>query len=386
MATAGYVVLATSSNNVFPGAKQNDLLVYSGGSNQSIYLGQSNSTSFLQVSSNIIKIFGNLDVSGSLTKDGAIYSSGGGSGSFGGTSAAISGQIACGSLNISANVVSSTSSTTSASSSTLSVYTGTGSAFTGLGSNADLGAMSMELASSNAYLNFVSWNPAGTSNTEVMRISGLGYVGIATAAPMYPLDVVGTARCTTVLYTSLQQASDIRVKENVSAVDPVWATTVLDKLQVVNYNFIESGPSQPTVGFIAQEVEQVYPIAIKTSTNFVPCDVAVTMSDNGATMIGSVGSCAFAVGDIIKVSVNGANANANANAIATTIVATADTDGVVQYSLSPAIVCAASDAVKIVARITNDFKTIDYNALLSCTIAAMQALTERVATLEALSK
>jgi hypothetical protein len=248
--------------------------------------------------------------------------------------------------------------------------------------------MSMELASSNAYLNFVSWNVAGTSNTELLRISGLGYMGIGTAIPLYPLDVAGTARCTTMLYTSLQQSSDLRIKENVTAVDPIWASRVVDKLQVVNYNFIESGPSQPTVGFIAQEVEQVFPIAIKTSSNFVPCYIDVVVSGSTVKVVADVvadvaatGASVFVVGDVIKVSVNGGVAVATT--VTAIVVDAADADAAVAaYTISPSIVCASSDNVKIVARITDDFKTIDYNALLSCTVAAMQALTERVAVLE----
>ena len=379
MATAGYVVLATASNNVFSGAKKNDLLVYSGGSGQNIYMGQSNSTSYIHVSSNLVKVIGNLDFSGALTQNGAAYSSGtGGGGSFGGTSAAISGQIACGSLQISANVISSdpVTAATAAVSASVSVYTGTASAFTGIGSNADSvskGAMSMELASSNAYLNFVSWNPAGTSNSEVLRITGDGYMGIGTVAPAYPLDVSGTIRSTTMLYTSLQQSSDARIKENVSAIDPVWATTVIEKLSVVNYNFI--GANEPTVGFIAQEVESVIPIATKTATGFIPCLVDVTVAEGGLsfTVENTVDHVfdVFAVGDTIKVT--GSNSGVQLTTIESIV------DGV--FTIGPAIV--GSSFEQIVGRSTNDFKTIDYNALVSCSIAAIQALTERVAALEA---
>lgn len=382
MATAGYVVLATASNNVFSGAKKNDLLVYSGGSGQNIYMGQSNSTSYIHVSSNLVKVIGNLDFSGALTQNGAAYSSGtGGGGSFGGTSAAISGQIACGSLQISANVISSdpVTAATAAVSASVSVYTGTASAFTGIGSNADSvskGAMSMELASSNAYLNFVAWNPAGTSNSEVLRITGDGYMGIGTVAPAYPLDVSGTIRSTTMLYTSLQQSSDARIKENVSAIDPVWATTVIEKLSVVNYNFI--GANEPTVGFIAQEVESVIPIATKTATGFIPCLVDVTVAEGGLsfTVENTVDVFAvfdvFAVGDTIKVT-GGSGLSVQLTTIESIV------DGV--FTIGPAIV--GSSFEQIVGRSTNDFKTIDYNALVSCSIAAIQALTERVAALEA---
>ena len=376
MATAGYVVLATASNNVFSGAKKNDLLVYSGGSGQNIYMGQSNSTSYIHVSSNLVKVIGNLDFSGALTQNGAAYSSGtGGGGSFGGTSAAISGQIACGSLQISANVISSdpVTAATAAVSASVSVYTGTASAFTGIGSNADSvskGAMSMELASSNAYLNFVAWNPAGTSNSEVLRITGDGYMGIGTVAPAYPLDVSGTIRSTTMLYTSLQQSSDARIKENVSAIDPVWATTVIEKLSVVNYNFI--GANEPTVGFIAQEVESVIPIATKTATGFIPCLVDVTVAEGGVSFtVENMVDHVFAVGDTIKVT--GSNSGVQLTTIESIV------DGV--FTIGPAIV--GSSFEQIVGRSTNDFKTIDYNALVSCSIAAIQALTERVAALEA---
>jgi len=382
---AGYVVLASASNSVFAGTRKNDMLVYTG-ANQEMYIGSSNAANYVRVTSNMVCVVGDLDVSGILTKNGLPYSTGGGgggSGFSGATDVGVSGSISCGSLNISANVVP----TEAGPSKSVSVYTGTAGAFSGIGSNAGNG-LTMDLVGSNSYINMFAWNADGTSGTELLRVTGTGNMGIGTSTPLYPLDVVGTARAGTVLYTSLQQTSDRRLKENVVTTDGSWATSVLERLRVVDYNFIGNTTS-PTVGFIAQEVEAVFPLAAKTTSDFVPIGAKSTEVTGDF-----ISSCANVVvmdyGLVLKTyeQFSAGTMLRLVGGHVLVVVEKLDDDGTCTGTgacSSYLISCETitEDCLVVIKEVlTKDFKSLDYNALVACTISAVQSLTKRVKVLE----
>jgi len=369
---AGYVTLASASNAVFQGAAKNDMLVYASPS-QSMYIGQSNAANYLKVTNNIVSIIGNLDVSGTLTKNGAPYSTGGGGSSSGGnfaglSSVSLSGALSCGTLNISANVETTTIVPVAASSAALNVYASTtgSAAYSGISSNAGNG-LSMDLVTSNAYINMVAWNTAGTSSTEVLRITGQGNMGIGTTTPLYPLDVVGTARADTMIYTQLNQTSDVRVKESVTTVDNTWTSQVIDQLRPVTYSYIGK-PGSSTIGFIAQEVEQVLPVAVKTTTDYVPLKATGTLEGDELTT-----DYPLKVGDEIKMS--------DGKSFAHCQVVMANSSTYLVSITDPSFI--QNGPITIDKLLVADFKSLDYNALFACAVSAIQKLSARVTALEA---
>ena len=83
-----------------------------------------------------------------------------------------------------------------------------------------------------------------------------GYVGVGTTAPGAMLDVAGEAKATAFLYSS-----DINLKKNIKPLG-----NELDKvmeLQPVSYNWKSDDSSD--IGFIAQEVEKIFPEVVHTS-------------------------------------------------------------------------------------------------------------------------
>jgi hypothetical protein len=82
-------------------------------------------------------------------------------------------------------------------------------------------------------------------------------IGINTASPQYNLDVAGSIRCRTLI-----QTSDARVKENIDVIDN--ALNKVLQLRGVYFNYINH-PIQREIGFIAQEVEPIFPELIVTS-------------------------------------------------------------------------------------------------------------------------
>jgi hypothetical protein len=88
-------------------------------------------------------------------------------------------------------------------------------------------------------------------------------VGIYTSSPQYNLDVAGTVRC-----QSLTQTSDTRLKENIIPINN--ALDKVSKLSGVSFNFTNqcSSKNNKDFGFIAQEVEPIFPELISNNVDF----------------------------------------------------------------------------------------------------------------------
>jgi Chaperone of endosialidase len=130
----------------------------------------------------------------------------------------------------------------------------------GLGINPSM--LRYQIPASTAVHAFFRGNSSAAS-TELMRIQGNGNVGIGTNLPVHTLHVAGTAGKTAGL--SWTVVSDARLKQNVTNFQPGLAE--LMQLRTVNYEFrpdnalgIKSQGSY--VGFIAQEVQRVLPMAV----------------------------------------------------------------------------------------------------------------------------
>lgn len=94
-------------------------------------------------------------------------------------------------------------------------------------------------------------------NSGVNGVAGyfLGNVGIGIESPAYPLDVVGTVRAGDYLFTS-----DGRLKTEIKPLtSPLSAAK---KLRGVSFTWKKDG--QQAIGFIAQEVEKIFPQLVRT--------------------------------------------------------------------------------------------------------------------------
>lgn len=150
------------------------------------------------------------------------------------------------------------------------------------------------------------------------------FLGVNNPLPQVAIDVVGDIKGTRVLTTS-----DVRVKTNIV---PLEAHDLLALLNPVRYEF-KSTPGVSHVGLIAQEVEAVIPEAIHTTSDFVPL------------MEGSVPK----VGDYVKFA-----------------------DGSVSQMTVDGVYDPPSDLPPLEI-LVDDFKTIDYNALVVYCIAAIKS-------------
>lgn len=104
----------------------------------------------------------------------------------------------------------------------------------------------------------------GLDSTEVMRVHTDGNIGIGTVNPGYKLDVQGGGVNASAGYT---QTSDIRLKTNIDYLHSDNALEKLISLRGIFYNWKDQEKlgSAREIGLIAQDVEKVFPEAIKKS-------------------------------------------------------------------------------------------------------------------------
>jgi hypothetical protein len=138
---------------------------------------------------------------------------------------------------------------------------------------------------------------------ERMRITNGGYVGIGTANPSYPLHVNASSISATVtngliymkadgnlstqtytraisikaessIWTAdyFLYSSDTRIKKNIRDINDDIALQKLLLIQPKLYNYIDitRQGDEDVIGFIAQQIEEVEPLAVTTQTEFIP--------------------------------------------------------------------------------------------------------------------
>ena len=159
-----------------------------------------------------------------------------------------------------------------------------------------------------------------TNNTERMRITGTGRIGIGTATPVCPLHVNSysgqipnpSSKNWTYLFHNYQEhlgwvnggdpgtaitdrasiyathnivsnayivatngavgTSDSRIKNNIQDIDDSTALNILRQLKPKTYGYkdVVARGSDEVIGFIAQEVKELIPSAVKIDTQFLP--------------------------------------------------------------------------------------------------------------------
>jgi hypothetical protein len=246
-----------------------------------------------------------------------------------------------------------------------------------------------------------------TNLTETMRIKGNGLVGIGTATPGVPLDVVGYDNANIPQYGFLNSSSptgtapaqsvaisirasqriialefdavsDRRTKDIIGQSDRQADLEVIQKLRVTDYrrkDRVANGDT-PCKGFIAQEVETVIPEAVTRSRQFVP-DIYAAASgakfDPAAKTVAVKLAKAHGLkaGDRVRLMTEAGQMDLTVSSVPSEqefVAANCEKD---------------PKQVFVFGKEVSDFRTLNYDRIFTTGISAMQELARRVTALEA---
>lgn len=276
---------------------------------------------------------------------------------------------------------------------------------------------------------FATWECNTSSSREVMHITGRGNVGIGTSTPVYPLDIRSTyntyygtywyylgpgssngscTNCTATnisLYTAgriycgggeIDVASDERIKNIHGRSDNAADLRTLNQIAITDYSMkdqMKEG-SASIKKVIAQQVKEVYPLAVKTNTGAVAVPNIYQRTDayavNGNEISftlpqGLTASKDIYVGSNIKWYVFEKESGAQKERMGTITAISGD-----KMTMSTAEAVDKKlykDEIFIYGTEVNDFLTVDYDAISMLNVSATQELSKQLkATQDKVSK
>jgi hypothetical protein len=184
-----------------------------------------------------------------------------------------------------------------------------------------------------------------------------------------------------VVALSCETFSDLRIKQNINSVDELDVFAKINKLNVVNYSYIEDD-KQKKNGFIAQEVEKIFPDAVRTMNSYIPdimLNAEVTAIRNSNEYVlrliknanGIHDNVVLNISDMIKIKVGDkshcgriCNIDSKDSSIIT-----------VRFENKLLYI---GQYVFVVGKLVEDFKAVDYTTIFSYLVSAVQYLSKQL--------
>lgn len=242
--------------------------------------------------------------------------------------------------------------------------------------------------------------------TPVLTITPDNRVGIGTSSPEVPLHVSSSVAQYVSIYGYLNQnqaqgaytantnvnysimadgrircpefnaISDVRIKKNILKLNTGNTLSELNKLQVVNYSYIDqlANGNKTKTGFIAQEVEAVNDQFVNQSTDFIPSVFALAKSvslQEDVMKISTEKPHDFAKGHVVKFFAQGKKE------IILTVESIIDS-----HTFTIKGWTEATDNVFIYGKKINDFRAIDFDQITALSVGAIQELSKQVDSLK----
>jgi hypothetical protein len=260
---------------------------------------------------------------------------------------------------------------------------------------------------------FSTWECNTSTTREVMRVTGRGFVGIGTNAPLWPLHVKGFTKTSPANGNGAKMdydnydngwdhgrtgeisimadyaiasrtyfvchekfnSSDARIKNVIGRSNPFEDLAMLRRVPVTNYSYIDVRTQGPGIHkkIIAQELEVVYPAAVKKRVETIPNIYAEAVSssfdeETKVLTIEMAEAPGLQAGDFVDLFVR----NSRSQYQVISVEGTAFT------------VKAESDPgnVFVFGKQVDDFRIVDYDALFMLGISSIQALSNEVDSLK----
>ncbi|MBS1595594.1 MAG: tail fiber domain-containing protein, partial [Bacteroidetes bacterium] len=243
-------------------------------------------------------------------------------------------------------------------------------------------------------------NP-GFYSADAMVVLKNGNVGIGTSTPGYPLEVASTVTTNytgygylssggagtvggnsgsvpvsihsvgRILSAEVNVQSDRRIKRGLSYPATASLLDVADQLEVTKYQYIDSiqRGSRSKTGFIAQQVESVYPTAVNKNNDVIPTVFALAASvrtDAGMLIISTAAAHGFEQGDEVLLY----DQKNTAHPVKVTAVESDHTFRSESWS-------GQEGNVFVYGKKVNDFRTVDFDQITALAIGAIQELNKQ---------
>jgi hypothetical protein len=264
----------------------------------------------------------------------------------------------------------------------------------------------------NSAGSFLFFTPASTNyvwhvnNAEQMRLTGSGNLLMGTTTERAKLSIEGTGPNQTMaayyayintgpccaigagqvvpysLYASgrvwvtgeLDITSDVRTKNILGTSDSKADLDMVNRLEVTDYKYIDqvAKGSHTIKGFKAQQVKEVFPMAVNENTDVIPNIYAAAKNfeiENGVLTVNLKQPADVKAGDKIKLIGNWGSE------VFTVSKATSSSFSINNFAYKP-------DFIFVYGTEKNDVLNLDYNKIFSAGISAIQELTKKVNALE----
>jgi hypothetical protein len=172
---------------------------------------------------------------------------------------------------------------------------------------------------------------------------------------------------------SCETFSDERIKTNISPVNELEVFEKINKLNIVEYDYIEDEKRKRN-GLIAQEVEKLFPQAVRTITSYIPdmmmnAKVTQVSGDNKYVLrTYSDSTHVLNIDDMIKI-------NAGGDRCVFGRVLQVDNNDLTVEINSQLSEC---QHVFIVGKLVDDFKAVDYTSIFAYLVSAVQYLSKQL--------
>jgi hypothetical protein len=232
-----------------------------------------------------------------------------------------------------------------------------------------------------------------------------GKVGIGTTSPEAPLHVASSASIYATSFGFLNSAgagsgtsnnytnysilanerirasefnaiSDARIKRGINLLNTQKQLSELNKLQVVNYQYIDQlvNGAKIKTGFIAQEVEKVNYQFVNQSADFIPSVFAVpdsVMLNDNVLKVATDKPHGFIKGEQVKFFIEGKKEEIKT----------------IEEILSPKVFTvkgwdAPTDNLFVYGKKVSDFRAIDFDQITALSVAAIQELSKQIESLK----